>query len=159
MANILAFEKVTALPGTLTPSTVYLLKNGTGFDLYISDSTGAATVPLNIPTSTPQPSYINSITAGTLTLASGENRWYSPVALTINTLEMFISAPATGADIHVTVNKNGVAQGSYILTAATYYMTQAITGFTMAAGDYLTYDITQIGSTTPGTDLQIRLTY
>jgi hypothetical protein len=39
---VLKVEKVvSALPGTLAPDTIYLVRVGTGFDLYSTDSTGA----------------------------------------------------------------------------------------------------------------------
>lgn len=45
-------EKVTELPdvatpGTVTPDTMYLLANGTGFDIYISNTDGTAILPMN----------------------------------------------------------------------------------------------------------------
>jgi len=41
MTTILyARKEVSALPATLTPDTIYAVRRGTGFDLYISDSTG-----------------------------------------------------------------------------------------------------------------------
>lgn len=45
-----ATKVVSTLPGTLTPSTLYLVRTGAGFDLYASDSTGSIAYPLN-PTS------------------------------------------------------------------------------------------------------------
>jgi hypothetical protein len=38
---------VAALPATLQPNTVYAVRVGVGFDLFISDITGAVAHPLN----------------------------------------------------------------------------------------------------------------
>lgn len=42
-----ASKVVGALPGTLTPDTLYCVRVGEGFDLYVSDSTGTVAHPLN----------------------------------------------------------------------------------------------------------------
>lgn len=41
MAKFRAAKVVSALPDPLVPNTIYLVRTGTGFDLYCSDSTGA----------------------------------------------------------------------------------------------------------------------
>lgn len=46
MASI-KFEKVEALPATLTLNTCYMVKNGQGFDLFVSDALGETAVPIN----------------------------------------------------------------------------------------------------------------
>lgn len=40
---------VSSLPAVLQPSTVYAVRTGTGFDLYVSDSTGSVAHSLNLP--------------------------------------------------------------------------------------------------------------
>jgi hypothetical protein len=47
MAMIRFAKVVTSLPGVLVPDTVYLLRTGAGFDLYVSDMTGAFAHALN----------------------------------------------------------------------------------------------------------------
>lgn len=47
MANILAHKVVAALPGTLDPNALYLVRSGEGFDLYASDSTGSVAHRIN----------------------------------------------------------------------------------------------------------------
>lgn len=50
---IIRFEKVISkLPDTLEPNTVYFVRVGTGFDLYVTDVTGKIAVTLNLPSST-----------------------------------------------------------------------------------------------------------
>lgn len=44
------FSKVVAnLPAALDPDTLYLVRSSTGFDLYLSDATGAIAYPANAP--------------------------------------------------------------------------------------------------------------
>lgn len=46
--SVFKIDKVVAsLPSPLTPNTIYAVRVGTGFDLYISDSTGAVAHQVN----------------------------------------------------------------------------------------------------------------
>lgn len=47
MAVFRAEKVVSALPSTLEPDTIYFVRTGEGFDIYVSDATGAAAHPLN----------------------------------------------------------------------------------------------------------------
>lgn len=49
MPLLMKIEKVTALPDPLTPNTQYWVRNGDGFDLYLSNSAGTVAYPLNQP--------------------------------------------------------------------------------------------------------------
>jgi hypothetical protein len=47
----LRFQKVVgSLPETLDPDTLYLVRTGAGFELYMSDATGSIAYPVNAPT-------------------------------------------------------------------------------------------------------------
>lgn len=47
MAEFRAEKVVVSLPAVLAPDTVYYVRTGDGFDMYVSDATGAAAHPLN----------------------------------------------------------------------------------------------------------------
>lgn len=47
MARVQITKVVSALPATLTPNTIYAVRVGAGFSLYISDSTGAIAHAIN----------------------------------------------------------------------------------------------------------------
>lgn len=48
MAGI-GFQKlISALPEQLTPNTVYFVKTGQGFDIWLSDNTGSAAYQQNV---------------------------------------------------------------------------------------------------------------
>lgn len=49
MGTIRFAKVVSSLPGTLDPDTLYLVRVGTGFDLYASDATGSIAYPVNAP--------------------------------------------------------------------------------------------------------------
>ena len=53
-------EKVVAnLPATIEPNTLYVVRVGSGFDLYVSDSTGATAHALNSKGFLPKPDEID----------------------------------------------------------------------------------------------------
>lgn len=64
--SLYARKEVAALPATLTPNTIYAVRRGTGFDLYISDSTGLIAHKLN-NTDDPLKSPVMTYTTGLLT--------------------------------------------------------------------------------------------
>lgn len=53
---IIRFEKIVSrLPSELEPNTIYFVRVGTGFDLYVTDMTGKIANTLNLPNGTPTP--------------------------------------------------------------------------------------------------------
>lgn len=120
--SVIRFEKVvSALPGTLTPDTLYMVRVGAGFDFYVSDSTGSVAHQINgsavnLPTTVTQA----EAEAGTLT----EERTFTPqrVAQAIAALAQgssdilvyasYVAFPATG-----TVGKLYLAENSGSLYA------------------------------------------
>lgn len=57
MATLRFSKVVSSLPGILDPDTLYLVRTGAGFDLYVSDATGSIAYPLNAPAAPPQTAY------------------------------------------------------------------------------------------------------
>lgn len=47
MSTTLKFEKVNAKPAVIAPNTLYFVRNGFGFDQYLSDSAGTKLIPMN----------------------------------------------------------------------------------------------------------------
>jgi len=102
---------------------------------------------------------------GDLTVAPGKGRLKVPMAATIVDVTATCDTAPTGADAVFDVHKNGttifttqanrpgVAAGSQDGAAATPDVTA------LAAGDVLTVDIDQIGSSTTGTDATVTIRY
>lgn len=100
--------------------------------------------------------------AGGLSVKAYPLRWYVPQTMTITSVRASVGTPSTGASIIVDLNKNGttifttqanrptIAAGSNTATS-----TPDITSLT--AGDYLTVDVDQIGSTVSGEDLTVQV--
>jgi hypothetical protein len=55
MATLRFAKVVSSLPVTLAPDTLYLVRTGAGFDLYVSDTTGSIAYPVNAPTAVAAP--------------------------------------------------------------------------------------------------------
>ena len=104
---------------------------------------------------------------GTLTTGTGQFRWYNRTGATrtIQTVTASVGTQPTGASILVDVNKNGTT----IFTTQSNRPTIAVSTnedesgapdvTSLAAGDYLTIDIDQIGSTVAGANLVVTVVY
>lgn len=57
MATLRFSKVVSSLPVTLDPDTLYLVRTGAGFDLYVSDATGSIAYPVNAPAAPAQIAY------------------------------------------------------------------------------------------------------
>lgn len=97
--------------------------------------------------------------SGDLEVAVGKSRFYFPYAATILSVMTMVGTTPSGAALIVDVNKNGstlfVTQADRPSIAAGTYVSSAAIPTTTAigAGDYLTVDVDQVGSTVPGSDL------
>ena len=101
----------------------------------------------------------NMYQAGPLVVYNGTLRWYAPFALNISTV---IGRLVTAADsaVNISVLKNGTTAGTITFAASAITSSSYITGISMAAGDYLTINVTQVGSTSyPGSNLYLQLLY
>jgi hypothetical protein len=98
---------------------------------------------------------------GTLSAAPGGTRFYVPFLATINSVKAAVNGAPTGSSIILDVNINGVsifttqsnrptiADGGNV---STVYMPDTTS---VAADQFITVDIDQVGSTSPGTDLTV----
>lgn len=107
--------------------------------------------------------YVPAFTRGDyLTVAAYTMRLYITRNCTIDHVRISVGSAPTGASIKVDVNLNGVT----VFTTQANRPEIAIGGFTdtsipdvtaLVAGDYLTVDIDQVGSTYPGADLVVQV--
>jgi len=101
---------------------------------------------------------------GNLVVAAGAVRWYSPANFTISNVIISVATVPTGADVIVDVNKNGVtlfttqSARPKIVAGGSNVDTTSVPAITsMVAGDYLTVDIDQVGSSVPGANLTVQI--
>lgn len=101
----------------------------------------------------------NMYQAGPLVIYNGTLRWYAPFALSISKV---IGRLVTAADDTVTINvlKNGTTAGTINFAASATTSSAYTTGISMATGDYITINVTDIGSiVNPGSNLYLQLLY
>jgi hypothetical protein len=98
---------------------------------------------------------------GVITTKTGALRVYCEFAGVIESVRASVSVAPTGASILVDINKNGTTiygtQGNRPTIAASGFtgVGGTASGATVAAGDYITVDIDQIGSTVAGSNLTV----
>ena len=96
----------------------------------------------------------------TLYVLNGSARWYAPRALTIQSMTAYVQTAPGGANLNLRVNKNGSSIATPTISAGA--TSGSLTGLTttMNAGDYLTVDITQVGTTgSEGSNLSLVIVY
>lgn len=114
---------VSALPGTLTPDAVYAVRVGTGYDLYVADSSGATAHRLNNPERLTPRTQTNNTATIALYTAGGTMRVDQPNAATDYTITIDANAPK-GAYDEILINAateptvNGSSTGK--ITGATF---------------------------------------
>lgn len=143
MAAFQAAKVVSALPSTLTPDTIYLVRSGTGFNLFCSDATGSIAHG---------PSEATSITAGSMSATDKAK---------LDGVETFATSNATNTVLLARANHTGVQEistitnlqtelndkiGSAAVTAA--LATKADVGM-IPAGTANTLDINSVGKEVP----------
>jgi hypothetical protein len=129
---------------------------GTGSDAANKTYVDARTLTFALPTYSKQ---------GTLATTTGTIRLPIDGTYTITNTRLMVGTAPTGADLIIDINKNG---GTIFTTQANRPRVTAGTNASgasatpdvvgLAAGDYLTVDIDQIGSGTPGSDLTVCVT-
>lgn len=108
-------KEISALPVILSPSTIYAVRRGVGFDLYVSDNTGTIAHKVN-NTDDPSISPIFTYSAGLLTgitysdgtikiltYVSGQLTQIDRIKTGVTTRKMFIYANGALASITETV--------------------------------------------------------
>ncbi len=106
--------------------------------------------------------FINLGQTGTLSVGNGVLNFRAPRALTIVSCAAYANTAPTGASVIVDVNKNGTT----VFTTVGHRPTIAISAHdsglvtnmditAVAAGDLVTFDIDQVGSTIAGADLTV----
>jgi hypothetical protein len=97
--------------------------------------------------------------AGTLATYTGQLRWYPPASIALSDVTASVGAAPTGADLIVTLKKNGSSIGTCTISAGANTSSVTANTTALATTDYVTADITQVGSTIAGADLTVRLRY
>lgn len=93
---------------------------------------------------------------GTAYVLTGKQRYYFESDGIITKIRLSAGTPPTGSGITARVNLNGTSLSTVTVAAAGYTSTTTLSQ-AVSAGDYLTLDITAVGSTTAGGDLTVEI--
>ena len=129
-------------------NTMHIFKTGTGWIDAIASAAGISTE-----------NYVNLKQTGALTVTTGTKRWYAPKGITISKIIARADTAPVGAAINITVNKNGASAATLVIADGGTKIINSTPSITMVEDDYLTVDITQVGSSTSGSDLTVIFTY
>ena len=99
---------------------------------------------------------------GLVNIQTGTARWYPPGAATVTKLVARVNTAPTGANMNLTLNKvssGSTTTTSLVIAAGQTKVENTSPSLSLGADDYLTLDVTQVGSTEAGRDLQLLIVY
>jgi hypothetical protein len=96
--------------------------------------------------------------SGELEVNTGAKRFYSPGSYTLSSADIHLGTAAAGSSVNLTINKNGSSAGTLTIAAGSTSSLSNSLSVSLSQGDYLTIDITQVGSSTAGSDLYLLIT-
>lgn len=105
---------------------------------------------------------VSLVQEGTLAVKTGAKRWYAPRNIVVNKIIARVDTASSGASINITINKvsGGTTTTKTMTIAAGSVKAEDTTpNLSLNADDYLTVDITQIGSGEAGENLRLTFTY
>lgn len=141
MARLILNKVVSALP-TLEANTVYFVRTGNGFDLYVSDSTGSIAHSLNLPYKVPGAPYIRDSNIGVGAGGSGKIMFDNDIAANVRSIYVnFIDASGSsgpgisvGSEIWLYSVNGSVATGFKVF-AVDVNLSRALLTVAGGAGD------------------------
>ena len=98
---------------------------------------------------------------GSLTTVTGNARWYADSNVSINRIVARVDTAPTGANLGLTVNKTGTSNTTVNLAVidGTVKTSNTNPSLSLLEDEYLTVDVTQVGSTAPGENLKVSFFY
>jgi hypothetical protein len=108
------------------------------------------------------PRFLSLIQEGNLRVLDGISRWYAPASVTITKIIARVDEAPTGNNLLLRINKVSASSTTSIniaITASTFKTENNTPNLALAADDYLTVDVTQIGGTNPGKGLRVTFIY
>lgn len=103
--------------------------------------------------------YVQLNQAGELSIMTGTVRWYVPSDITVEKIIANLGEAPVGSNINIRLNKNGVSFHTISVLENVTQNTSNNLNLTANEGDYFTVDITGVGSSTAGSDLNLVIEY
>lgn len=108
------------------------------------------------------PRFLSLIQEGNLRVLNGISRWYAPASITVTKIIARVDEAPTGNNLLLRINKvaSGVTTSINMTISANTTKTENNSpSLSLAADNYLTVDVTQIGGTNPGKGLRVTFIY
>ena len=96
---------------------------------------------------------------GILSNNTGTKRRYISASSTLATADLYVITPSSGSAINLRINKNGSSAGTVTIDSGQTSSINNALNISLAQNDYLTVDITQVGSITAGSNLYMNLKF
>ena len=125
--------------------------------IYYNDGTSSQWIDATSGTRAMPETLITYSATGSIIPYTGTARQYPPNNFTVLSADMWVSEAATGADIIARIRKNGSIIQTLTLAAGQYKQTTTGLNISLLSSDYVTIDVTQVGSIVLGSNLNIRL--
>lgn len=157
------FRSLYLSPNTLHLGDASLSSDGTGIVIPAGSKVGNDSVIVGndltnkVKGDTPYNITLNQ--SGDLKLLTGTQRWYSPFNAQISGITSRLGTAPTGSSVGIRVNINDSAETTWTFAAGSATASIADQTINLSTGDYLTVDITSIGSGTTGADLYTQFVY
>jgi len=97
--------------------------------------------------------------SGPLATNQGNLRYYFHQPTVCEQIDVFVDEEPVGAGVVISILKNSVQSQTITLPAGDTSVFGTSSTLSFIAGDFITVDITQVGSTSPGTNLYIVFTF
>lgn len=95
----------------------------------------------------------------TLAINTGTKRLYIQDSYTLKSIHAFVDTAPTGSSVITNVKKNGSSLQNITIAAGATTASNTSLSYSFVSGDYITVDITQVGSSTAGVNLYIVFTF
>jgi hypothetical protein len=118
MATVIVSKVLSALPGTLVANTIYLVRVGTGIDIYVVDSTGTIAYKTNASLGSTVSALTNSAGVVNVDLSKGD---YFTLTLAANVTSLtFSNLPSAGSarTIDITLTQDATGGRTFALPAS-----------------------------------------
>jgi hypothetical protein len=97
--------------------------------------------------------------SGLLAANQGDLRYYFHQPTVCEQIDVFVDEEPVGADVVISILKNSVQSQTITLPAGDTSVLGTSSTLSFTSGDFITVDITQVGTTSPGTNLYIVFTF
>lgn len=95
--------------------------------------------------------------SGNASVSNGTRRFYCYTTSTIKTIQVYATVPPQGSATTVRINLNGSPVANVSLSSGSYYTKATNLNIVTVLDDYITIDVTEVGSSDPGSDLTVQL--